>query len=126
MKLKDGRITFLINQDFTEITLEDATSNLTFAKIRLTPGNLSNALSRLGFVKCDIELLQDERLDKKMENEEYTFEIPEGLEDKIKIHELAIKSCPEGWRPDNYYERQNTFSYKGKQKFVTVTIRRWV
>ena len=48
----NGKITILINQEYTRIELRDDDASTTFVEIKLTPEQLSMALSRLAFTPC--------------------------------------------------------------------------
>lgn len=129
MKLKDGRITFLISQESTTIQLKDNESSITFAEIVLTPEELSSALSRLSFTTCKIELHGLDKVGKKMETGSHIFEIQEsirGTKFEGELYALAKTTCPKGWEPDCYFGSQNSFFSDNGRQYARVTIRRWV
>lgn len=131
MKIKNGQITFLVNEDRTVIEFRDADANLLFARALLTPKQLSQALSRMGDVSCDMEVYAIEKIGTKHECLKLEFEIPEGLgwgykRDESKIYELALQAAPEGWTPDNYFSSQDSFFSKNGKEYARCTIRRWV
>jgi len=53
MELK-GKITLLVDRQETTIEIKDSLSSVVFAKIKLTPEQLSAALSRQEMVECDV------------------------------------------------------------------------
>lgn len=130
MKIIDGRITVLINKDYTTIELHDTLSGGKFAQIKLSPEQLSSALSRLSHTKCEIELHGLDRLNKKMEWQKLVFEIGNvnrfEKDAKSKIFEKGLLACPEGWELDNYFDSQDSFFEKDGIKYARATIRRWV
>ena len=131
MKLKQAVITILINQDYTMIELYDNTSATCFAEIKLTPAQLSSALSRLGHTPCEIEVFELEKLNKKHEVGKLEFEIPEKYtyaraEKKDELKELANKACPEGWVLANSFNSQDSFFHKDGKYYARCIIRRWV
>lgn len=126
MKLIDGRITFLVGQEETTIELHDMQASVTFAKIHLTPEELSSALSRLGYTRCSIEVYNLDRLNKKMRHRRLVVEMPSNKPiDKKMARMLIAKKCPDGWEPDYYLNSQDTFFTKDRKNYVQCTIRRW-
>jgi len=133
MKLSSARISILIGSDYTEINIEDDLSNTVFAKIKLTPEQLSQCLSRLACVKCECEVFGLDKLGKKHENESFEFEIPEKLSSQ-RDSELLMELCKKelikhemnDWIPDNYFGSQNSLFTRNNKSFARVTIRRWI
>lgn len=129
MKLKNGKLTFLIGEESTTLELKDSDSGQIFAQVLLNPSQLSAILSRRGNVECEISVFGLEKLGKKMIHKPHTFDIT-GID--IKRNEtdvlagLANKTIPEGWVSDNYFGSQNSFFEKDGRKFARVTIRSWV
>jgi hypothetical protein len=140
MKLENGRITILINPEGTIIEIEDATASVVFARLRLSPEQLSTALGRTAMVKCEIEINGLEKVGKTHENKYFTFEIPADLrspaaiskykEKRDSLHSMALAALEkEGlteWQPDNYFSSQNSFFQKEGKSFARCTIRRWI
>lgn len=130
MKLKDARVTILINKDETTIEVDDAISNTKFLIIKLTPEQLCSALSRLSHVECEAEVSGLEKLGKTHENKYFEFEIPDSLRSSSKENELweiavnLLKSTE--WKPDKYFASQNSFFRKDGKQYARCTIRRWV
>lgn len=130
MEIKNGQISILIGSESTTILIRDKDAATTFVKITLTPEQLSAALSKQFNVECEkMEVFGLTNVGKKHENAEHTFELPAECYDKrdlVKIHEEAIKTAPEGWKPDNQYGSKTSFLSGGNRKFARVTIRRWI
>ena len=130
MILKDARITILVSQDSTKIELYDYIAGVTFAEIELTPQQLSQALSRLGYTQCKAKVTALDRLNKLHENKNHEFEIPENCSfyDKTieTVKELAKATCPDGWIPDLYFGSQNSFFKQDGKNMARCVIRRWV
>jgi len=130
MDFKDARITILVNQEYTTIELYDYVSGLTIVDIKLTAEQLSQALSRLGYTKCEAKILNAEMINKNMEMDKLSFEI--GEIERFKkganklITEKALAACPEGWIPDTSFNSQDTFFEKDGIKYARTTIRRWI
>lgn len=137
MKLKSAAITILVSDKGTTITLHDKTSSMSFAEVTLTPEQLSMALSRLSYTPCEIELRGLEHLDKQLTAKEHVFEITKeekeshridkvtGNYDSSLLYKRALETCPDGWRPDNSFNRQNTFFNSDGKMYCRVTIRNW-
>lgn len=130
MKLRNAKISILINRDHTYIELIDNDSSTNFAQVKLTPEQLSSALSRMSHTDCEISLSGMERVGKKMEVSTLEFEIPfspfEVRDNYEEIHKIALTLSSDGWIPDNYYQRQNTFFKKEDKQYARTTIRRWI
>lgn len=124
MKIK-GSISLLINRDETTIELRDVDASVTFAKVTLTPEQLSTALSRLMYVPCIINISQIDKIGKIHENRSFVFEIPKDLRDDEKLQKIAQGLLTDGWVAENYFGSQNSFFQRDGKYFATVTIRRW-
>lgn len=129
MKLEKGRITLLFGTEESIIELIDNSSGITFARVKLTPEQLSSALSRMTYTECEIELSGIEKLGKRMQVSQIEFEIPYNLHEVSlnykNIHQLALNACKDGWEPDNYYQSQKSFFSEEGKFFARTTIRRW-
>lgn len=129
MKIK-GAVTFLINRENSEIEISDDSANVMFCKIKITPEQLSAMLSRQGYVKCDIEVAELEKVGKQHECKSYEFEITDierGDEEKLwlaAIRSLGVDDLHD-WMPDKYFRSQNTFFKKDGKEYARCTIRRW-
>ena len=102
MKLREGKITLLFDDDGLSIELIDGLSTTHFAKVRLNPEQTVKALARLGYCPCEIEVGGLDRVGKKLEHKKFEFEIPKAGEyylDKDEAARLAKELCPSGWRP---------------------------
>lgn len=132
MKLKDGRITFLVGQERTTIEVIDNISSTTFCKIELTPEELSSALSRLAYTKCKCEVRGLDRIGKKHENEEFVFSIDKALASSKNSDELYViaqsrlDSEGEGWIAEKYFNSQDSFPIIKGRQFAKCIIRRWI
>ena len=128
MKLKDGSISFLVGQDSTTIEIHDSIASVTLARVTLTPKQLSQALSRLAYTHCDVEVNNLDKVGKKMINKKFEFELPNFTWGESK--QCAIKTikdvCPEGWKADNYFNSQDSFFNKDGKQYARVTIRKWI
>ena len=88
MKLENAKIDIFINSEYTTINLHDSNSNCRFVSIKLTPEQLSSALSRTPMTDCEIEVIGLDIIGKKMEHKIHKFEIPSSLEYRTKDAEL--------------------------------------
>ena len=125
----EGRITFLIDRDVTRIEIEDFNANAAFCRIKLTPEQTIQILSRIGSVKCELDINGIDRLGKKHENKMFEFEIPEELSTSSKtneLQELAQSKLTDGWVAESYFSSQNSFFNKSGVSYARCTIRRWV
>lgn len=134
MKLKDPKITLIIDREGATIQLIDSMSSTTFVEVKLTTEQLCSAMGRLAYCPCEIGVMGLDKVGKKHENKNFEFEINEALmnsargldRDNSALYNAAKKACPEGWEPDNYFSSQNTFFSKDKKQYCRVIIRRWI
>lgn len=128
----EGKITILINQDYTRIELYDNKAGITFVEVTLTPEQLSSALSRLAYTGCDIDVHSLDKLGKKVEYKKIVFEIPKELEyarDSNELKKLAqdfLDISNEGWISDGYFGSQDSFYSKGDKYYARCGARRWI
>lgn len=129
MKIKNPKITILINAEYTEIEILDSDANTYLAKVKLTPEQLSKVLGRQGHIECQCTTGDLTRIGKKHESENFEFEITKGRSD-VELYADCSKALIEHgmqeWAPDNYYSSQNSFFKKDGKDYARVVIRRWV
>ena len=129
MKL-EGRISILVNREYTTIEVEDSNASTRFLNIKLTPEQLSACLSRQACVPCEIELKGIEKLGKKHEYKSFEFEIPKKMtsynHDAKKLQKLAQSKLENGWIADGYFNSQDSFFDKDGKHFARCVIRRWI
>ena len=127
MKL-EGKISILINRDETTIEIEDESANVKFVKVKLTPEQLSAALSRQISIECELEVKGLEKIGKVHENKTFEFEIPETIPtrgNQLELQKIAQSQLSDGWIADAYFGSQNSFFKKDGKQYARVTIRRW-
>jgi len=127
MKL-EGKISILVNCEYTSIEIMDSKSHMTFVKVRLTPEQLSSALSRLAYTPCELEVNELERVGKKQEYRTFEFEINGKDQTSLEAacNEAMFQQGLHEWHSDHYYKSQDTFFDKDGKKYARVTIRRWL
>lgn len=135
MKLH-GRISILINREYTSIEIEDDNANVTFVRVVLTPEQMNACLSRQAYVDCELDVMGVEKLGKKHECKSFTFETPEILtsyENRIhntqKFQQIAQKLLDkegEGWIAESYFNSQDSFFKDNGKQMARCTIRRWI
>ena len=129
MKLRDGRITILSDNEGVDIELRDYGSSIDFVKVRLTSEQFTKALSRQAFTECEVEVFRLDLVGKTQIHKSFGFEIPDGVsfkDEKKVAKEIAKRVCPEGWESDLYFGSQNSFFIKGDKKYARTIIRHWV
>ena len=103
----DGRITILFSDHGLEIEIEDNKSGLTFVRAKLNGEQTLQALSRLAYTHCNLEVRGLDKVGLTHECKQFEFQLPQGGEDWDKREKLAIisaqKRCPKGWEPDFYF-----------------------
>ena len=130
IKLKNPKISMLVNFDSTTIELFDSKSSKTFARVKLTNDQLASVLSRLHRTDCQIEVDNLELIDKQMEHQKFEFEINEQMRSsKGALHQHCLKALishnMSDWLPENTYGSQDSFFSKEGKYFARTTIRRW-
>ena len=131
MKKLKGKITILINSDYTEIRIEDSISSLPIATITLTPKQLSEALSRVASTPCEIEYWNNEKnLGKELQVDSFSVELTEeeydDYENRVEIAKKKVnKQIPKGWVSDDYFNIQNSFYKKDEKYYAQTHIRNW-
>lgn len=131
MKIQNGAIDILIGTESTTIKLYDRDAGLAFAHVTLTPEQLSAALSRQSRTDCEIEVHGLNNVGKKMENKTHEFELPvdftsNRIDSRGALYEQAVKTCPDGWIPENYFGSKDSFFTRDGKNYARVTIRRWI
>jgi hypothetical protein len=128
MELK-GKISILINREYTDIEIEDDLANVTFLKVRLTPEQLSMVLSRLACVDCKLDVHGLEKVGKRHECKTFEFEITYSKSKQdlvLACNEALFLQGMHGWVSDNHFNSQNSFFKKDGRDWARCTIRRWV
>lgn len=125
MKLTDGRITILASDEGVEIELHDKDASITFAKVKFTPEQFAQALSRLAYTECKIEVYGLDKVGTKMKYESFEFEFPIGAQ-REEAKRLVKEQCPEGWEPALYFNSQDSFFWRGDKQYARTTIRKWI
>lgn len=129
MKLKGAAITILFNDDGLKIEIEDRSSGLTFARIKLNQKETCQALSRLSYTNCECEVYNLNKVNKKMILKPFEFKLPEGVDYYNRItlaRKTVLELCPEGWEPDLGFGSQGSFFTKDKESWATTIIRSYI
>ena len=142
MKKFKGKLTLLINMEAMHIDIVDEASNIIIVRAEVSPEQTIAALSRLGNVSCDVQipdLSELENVGKGLQVRDFRFEItdlPKYTKKSKQQEELLMGKCHAAlkeagmseWTPDNYWDRQNTFSSSsdGSRLYAKAIIRRWV
>lgn len=127
MKLDKAAITILVNKDVTEIQLHDKLSGITFATIELTSEQFCDALGRLAYTPCKIDVQGTHLLNKEMvvDKLEFPFE-SKSYTNRSELAKIESKKyIPEGWESDGYFNSQDSFFKKDGKDYARVTIRKW-
>jgi hypothetical protein len=112
-----------------KIELVDNDASCIFAVVKLNAVQTCQALSRLGYTECSMEVFNLDQVGKKMEHKPFEFEIPQDSpwkKGREIIAEIAKEKCPEGWKPDLSFSSQGSFFRKDDKQYARTTIRRWV
>ena len=126
----NAKITLLFSKDGMTLEIHDNDSNITFVKLKLNTAQACRALSRLSW--CDVqeaEVFGLDKIGKVHENKELVFEVPFSGWEARKTEDpypYALKACPDGWIPDNYFNSRDSFFDKGGKHYARCIIRRWV
>lgn len=128
MKLQDAKISILIDRDWTTIEIHDSKAATTFVKVKLTPAQLSSALSRLAMTECEAEVGDLDRVGKTHEWKSFEFEISGSADASLNqaCQKAMKKAGLKDWISDDYYSSQNSFFSKEGKNYARVTIRRYI
>lgn len=133
-KLKNASITILIDVEHTIIQVHDNDASIDILEIKLTPKQLSEALSRLAYTKCECSVADLDKVGKKMESQVFKFEVSKNiLRDDIDTLDLLCRLALKergmsDWTPDKYYGSQNSFQhdFENDKLYANAIIRKWV
>jgi hypothetical protein len=135
MKIK-GNISMRIDRHSTTIEIRDDNACTTFLEISLTPEQLSEVLSRLAYVKCELEINDLHKIGKTMEHKSFSFEISgkdhgdHYMDRGKKLTEISQKLLDdegEGFISDGYFTSQDSFKEIDDNSWMAkCTARRWV
>jgi hypothetical protein len=131
-KIDEGSVTLLFNDDGLDIEIRDEGSSVIIVKATLNVKQACQALSRLGNTPAKVEVGELSRVGLYMIHDILKFEVDRSVyyshhDDNNKgLNLLADKACPEGWRPDYYFNSQNSFFTEGQKSFARCIIRKWV
>jgi len=128
----DLRTTFLLTGEGGKLEIEDITSGSILCKIKFSPKQVCQMFGRLACVKSEsAEVYNLEKIGKKLEIDTLEFKMPKHTwenTEEIATKE-AFKLCPTGWKPDIYFNSQNSFFLRLDIldiQWARCTIRRWV
>jgi len=126
----DGRISINISRTETVITLHDDSANVDIIKVTLNASQLSEALSGLMHVKCELEVKNLDKVGKVHEHSKFEFEIPDhlivGKYSKAKELEAYANSLlKNGWKSDGNFNAQGSFFTEGGKDMARCIIRRY-
>lgn len=124
----DGKITLLVNSNRTTIEVTDESSGIRFLEIKLTPEQLSRALSREALIPCEIDVRGLDKIGKKLEVDFREFEIgtPANKIAKDKLTEFIQGQLQDGWIVSDTFTSKGSFFDKNGVSYVRATLRRWV
>ena len=127
----NGTITILVGVDECTMSIMDEESRILFVKVKMTPSQFTQALSRLSHTKCEkVEVFNLDKVGKKHEHKEFVFEIGNTELKYTLWKEIAVQKaimlCPEGWEPDLGFNSQDSFFTEDRKLYGRTTIRRWV
>ncbi len=114
----NGKITFLVNSEYTTIEVHDTDSATTFLKIRLTPEQLASALSRLAYTECESIVVNNlDNVGKKRERKEIIQELPDNInyyqtnnpDTKKELIQFLQSKLDDGWVINDYFNSQDSF-----------------
>jgi hypothetical protein len=126
----NAKITMLFDRDNgLNIHITDDDSGIRFVDIQMTNDEAVSALSRLAETNISsTEVRGLENLGKTKERKPFSVNL--GKSNYRDEKERAIKAvqgqCPDGWKPDLYFNGQRSFSYENGDTIANTTIFRFV
>jgi hypothetical protein len=126
-----ARITFLVSDGQTRLSLQCASSGALIAEVELSNEDVCAILGRQSYRSCKAQVLDRGRIDiigSTMKIDKLTFKMPETTYSERKKVAVAIskKECPNGWEADEYFGSQDSFFSKDGEDFASCTIRKYV
>ncbi len=129
MKIKNGKITLLFNEEGAVLELTDSNASIMFIEIHLSNKQVCQMLSRLAHTDCkSMEVFNLNKVGKIMENIVFKTELSKSVYDKRNIEEikkLVNSKVPKGWKSDNYFGSRNSFFETDGRYYASCTIRKW-
>lgn len=128
MKLTNCKVTILFSEDGLTIELDDSDAVVRLARIILNQKQTCQALSRLGYTPCEVEVWSLDKVGKKRLTEPFTFPMPDCSykESKDVASREAVRLCPEGWEPSTYFGSQDSFFKRDNETWARTVIHKWV
>ena len=125
----DFTITMLSGDDGVKMEIRDKASRVIFFRCKLTPEQFCQAMGRRGDTQVEeASVHQLDKVGKQKEQETLRFRMPDFnfMTRKEVAHREALRICPEGWEPSNYYGSQGSFYVVDGEEYATTIISRWV
>lgn len=114
---------FYFSRDGLRVAITDGKSRIKFLEMKIKPEDLYGIFASYGAVPCQLEFNKLQHVDKKLEVQEFIFEVSEA-DISVAIEECK-KVCPEGWIADTYYGSKGSFFEKDDKKLARTTLRRY-
>lgn len=128
----DAKISILAGRECTTIEIKDSKAGITPVRIKLTPEQLSRALSREMHVECEeCSFVGLDNIGKKMVVDRVSIPTPfkerYGKDEAILdvVNEYIENNMPE-WKADQYLGSQDSITRKDDIVYANVIIRKWV
>lgn len=126
----NAKLTLLFSDEGLRIEIRDDDACVTFFRGKLSTEQACQAMGRLSNTPMEgAEVFGLELVGRKHESETFSFSLPEGTsydDEKRVAIEVVKELCPNGWKPDLYFNSQNSFTRSGKSVTARTIIRRWV
>ena len=134
-KMNNGRLTISRpnyggEQQKISIKVRDDNSRITFLEIEIDLAKFTECLTGLSEVDCNIKTRGLGKVGKTKEMKPFEFEMPEDKkwdnDRKVIAANLASKLAPEGWKPELYFNSQNSFFDKDGKQYARTSLLRWI
>jgi len=121
-------VTMLLGEEGMRVELNDKDAGVPVARFQLTADQTCQLFGRLSNIPVEADVYNLDKVGKQLEFKTLKFDLPEHTLSNRK--EVAIKEalrvCPEGWVPDEYFGSQDSFVHDGRGKTIASTlIRKW-
>ena len=128
MSLSISRVHCNIEGDYVSIEVKDENACVKLLRLKMSMENFAQAITGLHSTECVGEVSGLDKVGKKHENRDFSFELPEGTKfrDKTAAVKAVMEACPKGWTPDISFSSQNSFYSADGKEWARTTIRRWV
>ena len=111
------------------IKVKDENAVMEFLSIELSYENFTKAITGQGYIDCEFEVGNLDKVGKIRKTKKLTFQMPEDVYYTYNREEIAYKiaceKAPKGWEVDKYFRSQDSFTYKDGKLYANAILHKW-